>query len=845
MRKILAPLIVGVALIVSALPAHAATDGSLIKASGPAVYYLNAGKRYVFPNERIFFSWYRDFSTVETITDRELASYQLGGNVTFRPGVSMVKLPSDPKVYVVAPGGVLRPIDSETVARGLFGANWSRQVNDLSEAYFLDYKVGAPVVATTDFDQAAASAITAIDDDFASRGAVTPVVTQKFTAVALGAWSDLKTWGGKARPTAGSEVVIPTGVKVILDDTAVVPELKSLEVQGELSFWNGSRETIRLAARSITVSGNLNAGTSAQPWQVNRAAELDLTGPAGLTVASGGVAELAGVAADPAWTTLAEPAKKGESSLVLSKPANGWQAGSRVLVASTSRDARESEVRAITRVSGSTLTLDKPLSYGHSADAFLKTEVAPLDRNVTVVGTNGAAIVVQNGGRLKLTDVALRGLPITYDRVNDASGSVLNRLVLEGSLGRCLTARAANRLTVADSVFYQTKDSCLVGETGSETGLVLRRNLIVDVAAATGAVPAGILLRNPSATVEGNAVAGSAGMGYWYLTSEATRTTPLGGFTGNSVHGALKSGLYVDDLDGRADYAPSSKAIFSGLRAVQSGDYGFWARGSGLEVSSAFLGDNRVGGAFAAFGATFKDSVVQGDPDSASSTLASQVGFAFQDGPVNVSGVTFRKLLSTPKRTFSAFGWREKNPYLTETLNAYRNVTLEDAQAWQAAAPTTVAERMAVVRDLDAGKSVTPKSDFLDFGCASAPGGVQVCPGAYVQLQVTLREATSSRNVALARLDGRGIIRLDPGEAFNGTYAYFTVAEGEAYRFVAPDANRLAFSYPGRTKPLEVKLAVGSGYRVTSTVGSTWSYDAGSGELDLKIAPGDYVDVQW
>ena len=36
--------------------------GELIKASQPAVYYLaDDGKRYVFPNERIYFSWYEDF----------------------------------------------------------------------------------------------------------------------------------------------------------------------------------------------------------------------------------------------------------------------------------------------------------------------------------------------------------------------------------------------------------------------------------------------------------------------------------------------------------------------------------------------------------------------------------------------------------------------------------------------------------------------------------------------------------------------------------------------------------------------------------------------------------------
>ena len=42
------------------------------------------GKRYVFPNEATYRSWYSDFSTVQTITDKEPAQITIGGNVTYR-----------------------------------------------------------------------------------------------------------------------------------------------------------------------------------------------------------------------------------------------------------------------------------------------------------------------------------------------------------------------------------------------------------------------------------------------------------------------------------------------------------------------------------------------------------------------------------------------------------------------------------------------------------------------------------------------------------------------------------------------------------------------------------------
>jgi hypothetical protein len=123
-------------------------SGSLVKStSTSAVYYCGAnGKRYVFPNDRIYFTWYRDFKSVTTITAEQLADIPLGGNVTYRPGVKMVKVESVPNVYAVDKGGVLRWITTPTIASGLYGKDWAKQVDDLSIAFFGNYQMGAPVV---------------------------------------------------------------------------------------------------------------------------------------------------------------------------------------------------------------------------------------------------------------------------------------------------------------------------------------------------------------------------------------------------------------------------------------------------------------------------------------------------------------------------------------------------------------------------------------------------------------------------------------------------------------------------------------------------------------------------
>lgn len=156
MRKLLFAL-----ALLAALPHGAAaappTD-SLVKASGPAVYYFATdGKRYAFPNERTYASWFTDFSGVTTVTDAELAAMPLGGNVTYRPGIRMIKIQSDPKVYAVDRNGTLRWVTTEALAEDLYGQFWNTAVDDVSDAFFANYRTGTPIASAGDFDPFVAS----------------------------------------------------------------------------------------------------------------------------------------------------------------------------------------------------------------------------------------------------------------------------------------------------------------------------------------------------------------------------------------------------------------------------------------------------------------------------------------------------------------------------------------------------------------------------------------------------------------------------------------------------------------------------------------------------------------
>lgn len=161
MRSSLLARAAGVALAVALFAPLTASaqvslaSGDLIKTAGnTSVYYFGAnGKRYVFPNQKTYATWYSGFTGVKTIPSDQLALIPIGGNVTYRPGSRMVKITTDPKVYAVSKNGILCPIASEAVAAALFGADWNTKIDDIPDAFFTNYRVGFTITAASDFNK--------------------------------------------------------------------------------------------------------------------------------------------------------------------------------------------------------------------------------------------------------------------------------------------------------------------------------------------------------------------------------------------------------------------------------------------------------------------------------------------------------------------------------------------------------------------------------------------------------------------------------------------------------------------------------------------------------------------
>lgn len=117
------------------------------------VYFLdNEGKRHAFPNEKVYFTWYEDYTNLHLVTDDAMSSFPLGKNITYHPGTKLVKYQTWNTVYAVERYSVLRPIASEEIAIGLYGDNWNQQVDDISDVFYANYSYGEAIVEVADFD---------------------------------------------------------------------------------------------------------------------------------------------------------------------------------------------------------------------------------------------------------------------------------------------------------------------------------------------------------------------------------------------------------------------------------------------------------------------------------------------------------------------------------------------------------------------------------------------------------------------------------------------------------------------------------------------------------------------
>lgn len=136
--------------------ASLAVPGDLVKMEGnnSVYYYGNDCKRYVFPNEKTYLTWYGGYASVKVISADDLYAISLSDNVTYRPGIKMVKITTNPKVYAVAKNGTLRWVKTEAVATALYGVDWNTKIDDVADAFFTNYTIGEDIDSADNYNVA-------------------------------------------------------------------------------------------------------------------------------------------------------------------------------------------------------------------------------------------------------------------------------------------------------------------------------------------------------------------------------------------------------------------------------------------------------------------------------------------------------------------------------------------------------------------------------------------------------------------------------------------------------------------------------------------------------------------
>ena len=381
-------------------------------------------------------------------------------------------------------------------------------------------------------------------------------------------WSQASSWQGGSRPTLNSNVTIPAGCTMVLDNNS--GNLGRLvNVSGTLTTaLNGD---FRLDAQGIHVmaGGTLQIGFEDVPYTGKGTItlrgsnpNLNLVGMMGakfIGAMSGGKVELHG---QPklSWTQLNATATAGRTYITLKEPVD-WEVGDRIVIASTDFDMNHAEERVISSISSNKRTVYFTTSLTHKHYGVLQTysgnsrtwtlderaEVGLLSRNLVIQGDVssesskfGGHMMMMPGSISHISNVELFRMgqrkklgryPFHWHRLGNANGQYFSNSSVHHSFNRAITVHSTNNTTVEKNVCYDNLGHAIFLEDGNETGndildnlgLVTRRpdslyallpSDTVKERNASG--PSTFWITHPNNRVQNNRAAGSDGSGFWF-----------------------------------------------------------------------------------------------------------------------------------------------------------------------------------------------------------------------------------------------------------------------------------------------------------------------------------------
>lgn len=418
-------------------------------------------------------------------------------------------------------------------------------------------------------------------------------------------------------------VEVPTGVTAYIDRKIDVQQLK---INGTLKCALPTK--LELLAETIFVNGAFECGTASKPFtgelliSLKRNAQIvpktgrELNGSAFNDTAKAALAahtastvnfrailvtgnmKLHGIVKNK-MTRLTQTAQAGQQTIQV-ESAQTWAVGDEVAIASTSFNPAESESAKIQSISGTTITLNRGLSYMHwgsspenfshsSGRTFTldqRAEVVNLTRNIKIEaydklsdGTDanqlnpdqetsepGGHVMVHQSGSAQVSSVEFYKMgqagimaryPFHWHRIGNTSGQYIMNSSIHNSFQRCITVHATNNTTVENNVCYNFRGHGYFLEDGVETGTVIKNNIGVwarlphtskillasdDRSQSTDLrFPATSVfwISHPQNTVIGNIAAGSMGTGFWNVFETNSVKLPTTAFNNNTAHSTL------------------------------------------------------------------------------------------------------------------------------------------------------------------------------------------------------------------------------------------------------------------------------------------------------------------
>jgi hypothetical protein len=292
-----------------------------------------------------------------------------------------------------------------------------------------------------------------------------------------------------------TRIVVPAGETLIVDQCL---SAEWIRVQGTLDIRPGAEIRVDTIVTDPTSTLNVTGGTvtfvdgplrSEDPLQISRG------------LIAHGTVNIHGTAKTP-FADLTGQADAGDSVLGFATEGFfGWQVGDQLVIPGTHQTLVQDDERTIAAIDGTTITLDRPLSFDHPTLLDHPPVVANLTRSVVFqsenpAGVRGHVMFMHNASRVEISYATFSDLGrtkaevVVTDPLIDGSGGDNPRgryslhfhrggaasnpgsvagVVVHGAKKLGIVNHASN-VEVADSIAYRFDGSGLFSEAGNELG---------------------------------------------------------------------------------------------------------------------------------------------------------------------------------------------------------------------------------------------------------------------------------------------------------------------------------------------------------------------------------------